>query len=230
MKRGILLLFLLLSSCRVGNRVETVTEGVDTTSGYYRTSPESYTLSAILDGNIERQASQGTNLIPSSQRALFSDPMALVIQDAAVGKGTVLSSSGDLGFQVSLDLTARTFSASAQGEGDLTDICRYRIRITRTGGFTPGPIATFQGLQTRGRLAVASLTTHTFVGTGCPSALLDWQACYLDAGVCEGDTSQEKLESSAWIHNLLDPYVDAGILSTQEIGNVQGLASSLQYR
>ncbi|MEK6706644.1 MAG: hypothetical protein AABZ06_12740, partial [Bdellovibrionota bacterium] len=107
-KIALLTIFILLSpGCRMGNRVEqAVNENPDTTSGYYKSLPQ--TLKFCATHATTKCSNLGSNHIPEIISKVMSYPVALVVKELETGKAylaSVFESGGALPVFVTKDLS-----------------------------------------------------------------------------------------------------------------------------
>lgn len=218
----------LLSGCELGkndSKLELV--GYDTSTGYYRTQPQSLALVAQIAGEVVHGAGSIQN-IPADLKATFTNPVLLVISNPVTGAGAILHHTDDrMGFTATIDQNSGKISKSAGGYAEYKD-CMLDQTVIVNGDYVKLAETVENGFTVRGNVGFDYDLQYIFSGSepDCREWLTKMENCYANDAACE----TSGYVNSDFVHLLFDPYVDSGLFSASEIDSVEGIRLRASYR
>ena len=216
----------LLSGCRVGNRTSTKLSGYDLVSGYYMTEPSSLSITKKIgpNGSLVTIPSNVQN-IPSSLKNTMNNPMIIQITNLSTGDAVMINPvNNSLGFDIKVNTDTKTIALSIGGFATITG-CRIDQTIIRNGSYNEqaGSIA---GVQARGRVSLDYTTEYKWSGDDAdcnPWLETAFHDCYVDDSQCTDF-------SSDFVHSIYDPFIQSGFMSVADIKTARLVSYTARYR
>jgi len=218
----------VLSGCEFGrndSKLELI--GYDTSSGYYRTRPQSLDLVAQIAGQVISGSGSVQN-IPEDLRSAISNPVLLAVNNPVNGAGAIINNADDqAGFPVIVDQAAGKFARSASGYGTYKD-CEVEQTNLVTGDYVKTSESVENGFTVRGNVGFDYDLQYIFSGSepDCQEWLLKMENCYANDAACESSG----IVNSDFVHLLFDAYVESGVFSASQIHAVEGVRFRASYR
>lgn len=233
-----------LSGCRFGNHVEKSPRAEDPITGYYATQPQSlkYCHHSITEKD-SICSDVATNYIPDDIALVMSNPVALVLDSSSEALAIIpyynipmrdenlmftidIASDGSLGSTRSGVLDPNIFDSTCEPTLSFEEFGKY----TQKTGIT---VPTFTQ-SIKGRLAITYEVTKSY-GKDCSNALQIMALCYDDPTKCGGaGKTQNEIDGNnaylnAYVKDLFAPYLDAKVMSVDDIATTKALSYKVSY-
>lgn len=220
----------VLSGCEFGkNSSRTELIGYDTSSGYYRTNPQSLELTSTVSGSTTFRAGS-IQSIPDELQEAISNPILVLVEDPVKGKGSIRNSSDtNIGYTVNIQQNAGQITRSESGYATSYS-CRLNQDITFDGDYVKLSETIENGFKIRGSLSLDYEIVYTLTGddADCAEWLTRMKNCYSDLNACE--TGENSIVKSGFVHAIFDPYIESGSFTANQISDVRYLKLRASYR
>lgn len=228
---GLLTLPSLLSGCEFGNHSETTLSGYDVISGYYSTLPQSIAFRAQVGLGAPRTKSGLVAEIPDFLKTVMDNPTMLYFDDPLKGWGSIRSRvDTSLGIPTTIDLGATTFAESTSAYAEVAG-CQLTQDIVHSGGFSQLPSTqVISGVTVRGTLSLDYALDYTLIGmdVDCDPMRDQMKDCYANGLNCATDPAS--IFYQPFLQEVFDPYVNAGLMTADEIATVRSVGYTAVYR
>lgn len=226
-----------LTGCVFGNHIIPATNP-DTISGYYSTQAQTLKFFTTVNGQ-DASADAPVTQIPSSVSAILTNPLWVQLQDPSTGAAQ-MSSPSDPSQYLAVDFQSDNQTFGINGSYNPATLwtnpgCTIQEYIEVTGrieppGDAPSSMA-FLGTsyEIAGQVSMDVWIEQRISGN-CAWSLQAVSACYQDVSQCGGATSQDNQASQEYVQQLFSPYVQAGILTAQDIQTVSDIAFQISYQ
>lgn len=220
-----------LTGCRLGNHVEQLSQ-TDKVSGYYETQPQTLKFCAT-HGSVDCKPAT-TNKIPGLLSQIFSNPVALILQNPSTGRAAFTRPKGDgSALPVYLGSDGRlSYLVSTSPQIIWKDrACTGQLFLAESGKILKdtGPYTSGTSLPLSGRIQLQVQVINSFDGN-CGPTLTALYRCYLSASQCGGTSPGENQQQQQEVQDLFGPYIDAGAMAPADIPNTSYLAYEVFYQ
>lgn len=220
----------VFSGCRVGNRVQAVTDA-DQISGYYELQSNTFNVCAsLVHSNNNSCKPMTTNQIPESLASVLTQPVALQVLSFETGRAALYDPLGDkMNLPIFVDPDSKKLSVLAQGEDDLGLGCKSQFLLEMSGQLYEAPSQKIRGIPTRGRMELDLHLSTTF-SIDCKAHLQEQLDCYLDVNKCAGTTQSQKEAEQEAVKAEYNLYVRSGVLDMNDLPNLGAAGYEISYR
>lgn len=220
---GLTLLF-AASGCRLGNRISEPEPSPPGINGFYRTSPQEFTVCSITDDS--NCIATTVDQIPSMVKEIFTDPV--IFQVASSEQAAIFNSSGTAGFPVYYDSSYNLGLSGSTSPQTLwyNSACKSHLYIAENGKLNR--FTSFQqfGLfAISGRLDLVFEAEEAFEGTGCEAELDAMHLCYDNLANCPGGQADYD-----YVHEKFDIFVNNGAITSVNIKNLTSIYYAASFR
>ncbi len=218
-----------MTGCRFGNHVESSAPS-DTISGYYDAQAQSLTFCAS-HGTTNCQAA-ATNLVPALIAEELTNPTVLIVTDKVSGSA-YFTSNARTSLPVTVDIANKTLRFLGYTGAEtlwLDDVCTSRTYLEESGSIQPAPAnpVAGTGALTRGKIQLKVQVITTFDGT-CGPSLQQMSDCYQDRTTCGGSNDGENRVLQSHVQNIFETYIQANVMSANDIPSMTSVAYEIQY-
>jgi hypothetical protein len=222
---------LSLSSCQFGNKNTTELHGYDTISGYYSTLPQTITFHAEVGSGPARDQNGLVNQMPDFLKTVMANPAMLYYDDPLKSYGSIRAHSNTgLGIPTVISDHLSTYGASSSASVTVSG-CKLEEDTTHTGKFSQAATtSTIAGLTVRGNLSMDYAITYSLIGqdVDCDAMRATFKSCYIDGTGCSTDPAS--IFYRAFVTQIFAPFVNVGIITDAEIGNVRSVTYRATYQ
>lgn len=223
----------LSSGCRFGNRVENKAP-VRTTNGYYELVPTAQRICAAIGGADQCVNQTGTFEIPDGWSLALTNPAIFVMQDQSKITGAaVIASTIDTKYGLNVEVISQgnfKFGPKTSVEQLWVDEACTIVRAVQATG-------THQMLAAQKRVGdflingklTLGLEMASYLEGDCSATLVDLNACYTDETKCKGDTTEQNKNTQAAVQDFFKLYIDAGVMTVNDIPAFQGFYYKTEY-
>ncbi len=230
--------FLLgLSGCRFGNNVITPEDPyASDPSGYYKAGVEN--LEFCVDTASSTCAPASVSLLPDLARAVYTNPVIVLLEDAQTGAGYIAASdrSGNA-FPVLIGSDNETLAYSGATSAEILwddPNCTTQLYLEQAGRLvtsSPNRGTELLGLPLSGDVELSVRVIQSIDGT-CADSLTAMKDCYLDANTCGGSTGSENLLIQELAQDYLGKHVQSGALdlNASDFTQIRSLSYEINYK
>ncbi|OFZ17896.1 MAG: hypothetical protein A2X94_12705 [Bdellovibrionales bacterium GWB1_55_8] len=221
-----LILIWAVSGCRFGNYVE-YPQNPDTPMGYYETLPQDLNL-CVTTNAASQCVKQPANLTPDIPAKIMSDPVMFLVDEANPADAAIVSAfNRNYSIPISFDPATMDLRLLAQPtEEPLSNTCMDRFNVEAQGKLnrvekyeiTVGS----QTVSASGRVSLAFRVTESFQGE-CADTMDALYECYMESASC---TNYDPKVVKA----TFQPYIDAGLMTAEDIANVTDIGYEVSYQ
>lgn len=204
----------------------------DQTSGYYATTPARPSFCATH--STSQCADVATDQIPATFQSVVSNPVGVAMKDLTSGLAYLVNSDGS-GNALKIDVDMPTGKLSLIGSSGantfwLDASCTIEMFLQESGALTRYGTSTVSttGLTVIGGMQLKVQMIQEIKGD-CAHSFSQVHDCYLDPLQCGGSDNTENLNLQTSVKGLLDPYINAGVMSLSDLPNLKTLAYELNY-
>ena len=208
-----------LTGCRFGNYQEQQTSP-DQWTGYYNTTPSSVRLCANTT-EASNCADRPTNLVPDEVGVVMTDPVIFYVKNLELGQAYLIpKTKEDYALPIYLGEDHKSLSYIGSSAA-------AQVWPTETGCTTKFYLEE-SGKLASPRLSLKAQIIRTYDGD-CTAALLAMQKCYLNAADCGEASASANREVQLGIAGLFDQYIDAGLMTAQDISKLVSVGYEVSY-
>jgi|GEM_PF-2691683 len=222
---------LALVGCKFGNQSTTTLTGYDVISGYYSSLPQTITFHAQIGTGAARVVSGLVNQMPDFLKGLMGNPVMLYYDNPLTKDGSLRAHSNTgLGIPTKIVDSASTFGLSESAAG-ISSGCKIEQDTTNSGAFVQAlRTSTIAGYSVRGTISFDYAITTTLIGDDidCNALRASFKSCYVDNVGCSTATSS--IFYRPFIVGIYGPLIDAGVMTTDEIGTASAVGYHAVYQ
>ncbi|MCM2278750.1 MAG: hypothetical protein NDJ89_11805 [Oligoflexia bacterium] len=213
--------FVLLSGCRLGNKVEYAPARYRVTQ--YETAPQTLKFCGL---DTKPCVSAATNLLPEDPfTVIITDPMVL-IEDLQLGESVLVSSEDNTqGFAYT---DQKIFFAGETRRIPMWDAgCETFLTGEIEGGLDTNAV---HGPKSAGRAALHLTLTRKFEGPSCTDVLYVMYQCYIDATKCPGATEADFAAAQSDVTWLFGSHLQSGALAPEDLPELRSISYEVFYQ
>jgi hypothetical protein len=228
---GALVASLSTTGCRLGNQVVSAPDPTSM-SGFYKTEVASMSICSKLSSQEWRCANANTSMIPGVIQNIMTNPVYMSA-NTTKAKAYLVPNTLDTSnyFEMNLTTTGSLSAPTSVSESKPLwndDACQTQVELSKEGKVRSTAQTTQGNFKVSGTVDFAIAVVNALSGD-CTQTLAELRSCYLDSTKCPGSTAQEQTETQKSVRDYYAPYVNQGVLSVDEITQVEALGWEASY-
>ncbi|MGE0614543.1 MAG: hypothetical protein AB7P04_02795 [Bacteriovoracia bacterium] len=225
---AVILLSWAMSGCRFGNHVE-YPASRDQWTGYYETLPRTLQMCVTLNGQSANCVNSNPNQnVPSFIDEVVGNPTIVGVTDLNTGKGLMYDPDVQVALPIYVNMGSGALSLLLnESTEDFWGAagCTHEVDLEAAGSLDQSTHNEVNGRTTQGKLNLTFEVSDRFLG-GCAPALAELRDCYNNVNLCN---SQDNQATQRAIQDLVQPFINAGLMTAPQIADMAVLFYRVEY-